>query len=94
MGTVFASLRISPDRLGGGGDGGFEPFARGDRGGTNTGVGVRGRLGILKLCLCAPAGDDPATASGFKYGEWSREGRTAECFFGGDCGGCTVKDGG
>lgn len=94
IGAGFVSLRISPDRLGGGGDGGLDPFARGERGGGSTGVGVRGRLGILKVGLEGPAVDGAITASGFRNGEWSEDGSTVTCLLGGDWGGCTVKDGG
>ena len=56
---------ISPDRLGGGGDGGRDPPGRGDLGALKDGEVFNDRLGILKdwPLVIGVAGD--ATASGF-----------------------------
>jgi hypothetical protein len=63
-GGTLARL-ISPDRLGGGGDGGREPPGRGDFGALKDGEVFNDRLGILKdwPLVIGVAGD--ATASGF-----------------------------
>lgn len=57
---ISRSRLSSPDRLGGGGDGGWEGVCRGDVRGSRT--GVRGRPGILNCLLAgADAGDEGLT---------------------------------
>lgn len=82
----------SPDRLGGGGDGGLEGVRRGDRRGSA--FGVRGRLGILN-CFVAVDGDEGLTReSVFTKAGRSPVGTPPVPLFGGECGGSTVSDGG
>lgn len=77
----------SPDRRGGGGDGGL------DRGASfGSDVGEWFRLGTLNVRGEALTGGE-ATASGFRKVErspWSRDSLP----LGGESGGCTVTDGG
>lgn len=82
----------SPERLGGGGDGGLAAD-RGDRGSGSAGVGL-----VVLLGAVADFGDGltiaaEATASGLRYKEWSFVAESVDLLFGGDCGGCTVTAG-
>lgn len=84
-GTLGSRIRlISPDRLGGGGDGGREPPGRGDLGALNDGEVLSDRLGILKDRLPPVGVDGVVTASGFINEGWSPTARAETRFFGGD----------
>jgi hypothetical protein len=94
-GTLGSRVRLSsPDRLGGGGDGGREPPGRGDLGALSDGEVLSDRLGILKDRPPAVGVEGVATASGFMNEGWSPTARAETRFFGGDCGGRTVTAGG
>lgn len=90
---VSRSRRSSADRLGGGGDGGWEGVRRGDDlRGSRT--GVWGRAGIL-YCFVAGTGDEDLTSeSVFTKAGRSPVGTPPMPLFGGDCGGSTMSDGG
>ena len=91
-GLVSRSLLNSPDRRGGGGDGGCDGVSRGDLRRSN--VGVSGRLGILKWRGDA-AGDTGFTmASAFRKAGWSPVAIFSSLPLGGDWGGSTRTEGG
>lgn len=91
-GATFDSRRNSPDLLGGGGEGAFEP--RGDLGGGMAGEGLVGRLGPLVKGLGEPPGvDGLATESGFRKAGCSSTARTEVLLLGGDCGGWIITAG-
>lgn len=83
------SRLYSPDRRGGGGDGGLEPPGRGVS--FESGVGECDRLGILKVRGEALVG--VATESGLRKADWSPCSWCEILDFGGDCGGCTMTEG-
>lgn len=64
------SRRLSPVRLGGGGEGGLEPGRRGDRGGGTPCVGVSGRLDAALEGFEEVNGWDMAV-EGSRNGDWS-----------------------
>lgn len=86
------SLRISPDRLGGGGEGGCEADNLGERRGSSE--GVCGRLGILKAreVVGVVGVDEPESAAFKKAGASAMENLEME-FFGGDWGGSIRTEG-
>lgn len=86
-GAVFVSLLNSADRLGGGGDGGCDPPARGERGRLTEAEGVCGRLGILNCLGELPGVVGAAIASGLRKGDWSVSPRPVTRPLGGDWGG-------
>lgn len=67
----MGSRRISPERRGGGGDGGRDEASRGDRGAEGGCIGVIGRLGSL-IGVGEPLGSScEAAVVGSKNGDWS-----------------------
>lgn len=83
--VLIVSLRLSsPDRLGGGGEGGLEPAGRGDLGPLIDGEGVCDRLGILNPRDEPPGVEGVAIVSGLRNGGWSPTARVDKRPFGGD----------
>lgn len=90
---VSRSRLSSTDRLGGGGDGGFEGVRRGDLRGSST--GVRGRLGILNgFVVVVVAGDEGLTRESVLTNAGRSPVGNPTPLLGGECGGSTVRDGG
>ena len=100
-GIGFVSLtsrRISVDRRGGGGEGGWEGVSRGDLRDSRMGVrgsniGVCGRLGILKF-RGPVAGDCGLTSESVLRKPTRSAPGTSPIFLGGDCGGSMRSEGG
>ena len=88
---ISRSRLSSPDRLGGGGEGGCEGVRRGDLRGSRT--GVRGRLGVLNGFVAVAGDVGLIKESVFTNAGRSPVGSPAP-LFGGECGGSTVSDGG
>lgn len=88
------SRRASIERLGGGGEGGFEPNSRGDFGAASPCVGVSGRLDTVLDGFGEPPRGYEAAAEGSKKGDWSPDTVRPPRSWSGDCGGWTVTGGG
>lgn len=93
-GAVLTSRLNSPERRGGGGEGGREPPMRGAFPRLSDADGLCGWLGILKEREDPVGVDGLAIASGFRYGDWSVASRLVSRPFGGERGGWTVTAGG
>jgi hypothetical protein len=85
------SLRISPDRRGGGGEGGCEAISRGDRRGSSKGVELL--LGILNGLFGTKGVDGAVLDSGLSSVWASIECGRKDCDFGGDSGGSIMRAG-
>lgn len=84
-GTLASRVLISsPERLGGGGDGGLEPPGRGDLGVLRDGEVLSDRLGILNDRLPPVGVGGVATESGFTNEGWSPTASAEIRPFGGD----------
>jgi len=90
------SRLISPDRRGGGGDGGLEAVAPTGRGRSlfSNEPGVCGRLGILKGLAETEGIVVVAKESGLRNASWSPVLMWDNLPLGGDCGGCIITEGG